>query len=309
MSQDLLDQLADYGRQLRAAQTPIPRSIVTSRATTAGRQDDLDADAVRPDHEGVLMLAPDPDDRPRRRGVMLAVAAATVGVLTVGLVALAFRDTDDDGDASEVPPPTDVAAETTTAPAAEPASDAAADPVDDAAADAEAIAAAYFVGFNDGDADAVLALFAPDANFIGNEGAATAGAFEQMLHWDIAQGTLYSMSECTTTDAEPDAPAEIACSYDHFDSLMQAAATEPVSYVATLTVDDGLIVDLDKRRVAGGFAGSASTQFDTWMGQNHPDDKPAVACCGWDSVEDATARGQLPARYAQEWAASLDADN
>ena len=244
------------------------------------------------------MLAPDSGDRPRRRRAMLTVAAAVVGVLVVGLVAVALRDTDDDLASSDNPPRTEEAAATTT-------TQAEVDPV----SEAEAVAEDYFALFNEGDAEAVFALFAPDANFIGNDGAATPEAFREMLHWNTAQGTQQSTPECSTTAAASDAPVKVTCRYDHFDALMQAADTDPVSYATTLTIEDGLIIDLDNRRVAGGFAGSASTQFDLWMGQNHPDDKLTAGCCGWDSVEDATASGQLRARYAEQWAATLEANN
>ena len=295
MSQDLVDQLAAYGRQLRSSQPPIPRSEMASEPSAAIQADVVDINnSIQLDQAEEMMLAPDSPDRPRRRRAMLTVAAAVVGVLVVGLVAVAFRDTDDDLASSDNPPRTEEAAVTT--------AEAEVDPV----SEAEAVGEDYFVVFNEGDAEAVFALFAPDANFVGNDGAATAEAFREMLHWDTAQGTQQSTPECSTTAADSDAPVKVTCRYDHFDALMQAADTDPVSYATTLTIEDGLIIDLDKRRVAGGFAGSATTQFDLWMGQNHPDDKATAGCCGWDSVEDATASGQLRARYAEEWATSLE---
>ena len=48
--------------------------------------------------------------------------------------------------------------------------------------------------------------------------------------------------------------------------------------------------------------------FRSWMEANHPDDAEATGCCEGATVEESIARGELRARYAQEWAAYLEAN-
>jgi len=144
------------------------------------------------------------DENPRKRGVMnrrgmmsaLGVAAAAAALV----LAVVVVDRDDDG--SDGPSPaTDPPAAAETLPR----------PFDEQAA--LSANAAYFDAYNAGDLEAVMAMFVADATFAGSLGPMHRPEFDELIAWNLAQGTVLTTPECDVTELEIDAVFSVVCSY------------------------------------------------------------------------------------------------
>jgi hypothetical protein len=155
----------------------------------------------------------------------------------------------------------------------------------------------FFVAFNSGDADAVLGLFLPDAFEDGEW-------FEQLLVWNIAQGTRYTPSNCQPGELPDSDSVEVTCRFKTHDALSLAVDGPPVPFTMTIHVTpDGISRYRDQ--FGSPDFNTVGIPFDRWMDEHHPQDAEAAAFASWDSVEEAKAIGAVVAIYAQEWATYL----
>lgn len=172
-----------------------------------------------------------------------------------------------------------------------------------------AASAAYFAAFNNGDADAVMALLPLSARFSDSfTGISPREVWEQRLVWNMAQGTTLAAPECTAAEGAPGEQVTVTCETATHNAEIQAASAPPVPTVVTIVITPNGIQDLRERFGQPDFS-HASDPFIRWMQNNHPDDVDKIAFGNWDSIEEAQQNGELTAQYAQEWATYLEANN
>jgi hypothetical protein len=232
-------------------------------------------------------------------------------VLIIGLALTTAACTTSEGEAATTSPPTTVAASplptqppatTTTEPTVTPA-------------EAIAVANAWYVAFNAGDIDAVMALFAPDAR-VGNTwfGYGTLEDEQVLNTWDAAQGTALTTVGCTADDA-PATIQQVGCEGANYDTLVQAVGSPPVPANVTMTIGPDGIAELlyaygDPELSTSTLSGfnHVGRPFEVWMQANHAE--VDMESLDWgDSIEEAEVSGLLQAQYAAEWAAYLDAND
>ncbi len=267
---DLRDQLLEYGRQHRAEQQPVTPDEIrwADRAFTPEGGDMTE-----------LMTG-----RPR---VWLALAAAAVVVVLVGLIAWFAGNSPDVIDST--PDPTGE-----TLPAV---------PVDQEFSidDAVAITEAYFplrAGF---DAAEVRALFTDDAQFDGDPVDERLSVTELIAVWDEAQGTIFTEMTC---EGEPSSMSVI-CTYGIQSGLAQAVGAPPVpSRLALWFNADGLIYLAEDEPDFSAFA-AFNDGFDAWMQANHPQDAEDPGSRWGETIEEARAFGERRVGYAELYAAYL----
>jgi hypothetical protein len=223
------------------------------------------------------------DQTKRRRGWLVAVAAFAV-VIVFGLTAALLSSQSTDGE------PATTATEPTVTPA-----------------EAIAVANAWYVAFNAGDVDAVMALFAPDATV----GTTWFGygplEDEQVLNtWNAAQGTALTTVGCTA-DGAPAPTQHVGCEGANYDALVQAVGAPPVPANVTMTIGPDGIADLLYAYGQPDF-NHVGEPFEVWMQANHAEID--VESLDWgESIEEAEVSGVLVAQYAAEWAAYLEAND
>lgn len=173
---------------------------------------------------------------------------------------------------------------------------------------AEALATAeqYFEAYNSGEQGTLLALFPPDATFSDNFGAQSRSSWEQLLAWNMAQGTQLESVECEATEAT-DQSVTVVCQHTNLDAVIQAVGGPPVPVTLTLSVTSDGIAGWEFIFGQPDFT-TVLGPFGEWMSAHHPDDASKVGFGNWSSVETATENGQLMAQYAEVWQTYL-ADN
>jgi hypothetical protein len=173
-------------------------------------------------------------------------------------------------------------------------------------AEAIAVANAWYVAFNAGDVDAVMALFAPDAA-VGNTWFGYGPLEdEQVLNtWNATQGTTLTTEGCTADDA-PAPTQTVRCEGANYDALVQAVGASPVPANVTMTIGPDGIAEFLYSYGSPDF-NDVGRPFELWMQANHAE--VGVESLLWgESTEDAEVSGLLRAQYAAEWAAYLEAN-
>ena len=160
---------------------------------------------------------------------------------------------------------------------------------------------AFFIAFNSGDFEGVMELFAADADF-GEDGRSW---FEELLAWNIAQGTRYTPSNCRVSEGEEPNTVKVDCPYKTHDGIMVVLATTPVPFNATFEMVDGEIVSYSDRFGQPDFR-SVGVPFGLWMEEHHPDDVEQTDFASWTTLDEATEFGAVRAEYALLWAAYLE---
>ncbi len=235
------------------------------------------------------------------------------------LVIAACSSSDDEASAATTMPPPGPS--TTTATTESPTAGAA--PVTDAAPttvtvpaltvdEALAVSDAYIEAFNNGDTDAVLALFTSDVALSEKYTGMTASFeaidrafFEQHLAWSTTQGTTFTSPECAVTEEGTGAAVTVLCEFGWLYAAERAVDAPPVPTVLTMVVTaDGISQAAFEYPPEFGLAA-----FDRWLYANQSDDLEGVEYGDWDSVSEAEQGGTLRAQYVEEWAASLEADD
>ena len=239
-----------------------------------------------------------------KRPLVAAAAMLAVAVpVAVGLfLILSSSDT-----VPDVRTPAGNAPTTTVSPVIEPEAEALVEVEVSTVDEALAVADAYFEGRNAGDADSVMALLAPDTMLVDSFSFGNVGRVEWELDlvWDLAQGTILTSPECTVVDDQ--AAVTIRCVHGTHDAPGQAVGSPLIPTRTRMTVTPDGISDLFEAYGTPDFT-HTGFPFRRWMEANHPDDADATGCCAGDTVEESTARGELRAQYAQEWAAYLEAN-
>lgn len=276
-------------------------------------------DATSPAVEAEDILAAPTGDGPVRplqpritprvfAGSAYAVAAAFAVLVLVGGLAWLLRVDPTTPPATPAPSaaPTTIA-DSTTAPTTTPPGF--------ATADARSVALAYFAAYNEGDVDAVVALFEPDATFSTDLGSFDRAEWEQLLVWNAAQGTFLSPPSCLLAEEIVGVSVRLVCSHDNVEALVQAVDSPAVPIRLTLVITPDGIVDwksqidnLSEVGERGPDFNEAGIPFSEWMMTHHPDIAASVGFGNWASVEEAERNGILTAQYAAEWAAYLDAN-
>jgi hypothetical protein len=184
--------------------------------------------------------------------------------------------------------------------------------------EALAISGDYIEAFNSGDADAVLGLFTSNVALsekytalsdFGNGDPSEAmdrALFEQELAWNTAQGTTFVSPECAVIEEGAAAAVTVSCEFGWLSAGLKAADA-PVPGVITMVVTPDGISELASE--AAVLDASGIVRFDNWLFLNHKDDSQGVEYGDWNSVAEAEQGGTLRAQYAQEWAASLEANS
>ena len=194
-------------------------------------------------------------------------------------------------------------------------------------------AESYFLAFNAGDPDEVVALFAPDLVVRFNFGdfdtqAADRSEWQENVIWDTAQGTLLDEEQCEVSESSG-ASVTVSCLTRTRDALTQAVESLPVETIITMVVTPDGIVDLAFTYGATSFdeVGAphsflnresgftrvdfthAGDPFSEWVGRERPDVAEATAFGSWSSPAEARASGLLVAELAGEWAIYLVENN
>jgi len=218
---------------------------------------------------------------PRKRRTGLLVAATAVAlVLIVGAVALLNNGSDSN-----------------LAPAAAPNT-----------SDALAVSNAYFVAFNAGDVDALMALFVPSATFTDNlAGSLTRDRTEMLYASKVAQGTTLTTAGCSET-IDDEGADKVSCTAVESDALVLAVSAPPVPVTIVMDVTPGGIAKIF-RVVGSPDYKDVGRPFEQWMPTNNSADAAKTDFGTWTTTEEARESGELAARYADEWAAYLEDNN
>lgn len=225
-------------------------------------------------------------------------------ILTVGLALVTIACSSSEGGVSSTAPATTAAS--TAAPTAAPTTTTSAPLF--GADDALAVADSYFEAYNNGDAEAVKALFEPDATFSTTLGSQDRGSWEQVLVWNVAQGTALHPRDCRVDDEVPGVSVQLYCPHDNLDAMVQAVEARPVPIGLNLVVSPDGIRDWKFLFTDPNF-NVVGRPFAAWISANHPDLVEAVGFGNWTSIGEAEQNGVLTAQYAAEWAAYLLENN
>ena len=165
---------------------------------------------------------------------------------------------------------------------------------------------AFYVAYNAGESDEVLALFSADATFRNNfTGSTNTEDSEMVLVWDAAQGTELTSGGCTVTPTEPRQLLNVLCVGETRDALSQALGTSAVPTRVLMAVTPEGITRLEYTFGQPDFE-TKGIPFDRWMDVHHSGDAEAAAGFGhWTTVDEARAFGHIRAQYAREWAEYL----
>lgn len=175
------------------------------------------------------------------------------------------------------------------------------------AEDAKDVASAYFEAYNDHDLDAVYTLLTPDIEFSGSFfGSMSRPAWEQLLVWNAAQGTVLGIPNCLVAEELVDVSTRLVCSYGHSDAAIQAVDAQAVPMRLTLVITPDGIADWSRDIDGPPSFIEVGRPFDRWMRIHHPDVAEDVEFDNWNSVEGAEQNGILTAEYAALWRVYLD---
>ena len=175
--------------------------------------------------------------------------------------------------------------------------------------------------YNAGDADGVLALFVPDSTFsyswIGGSHTHTRQDFETYLAWNAGQRSQLIDRSCAVADrpgppaSEPGSPTDattVVCTLGDQDAVTRAGGLDPVPITLTLMIAVDGIHDWNREIGSPDYL-DCCQDFHRWVAANHPDVVEVVSGPPGDdaTIETARADGELLARLADEWAATLTA--
>ena len=235
----------------------------------------------------------------RRFGLVYGLAAALV-VLMIGSVVWAVFLNDSEPDVARQPAQTPTTTPVTTQPP--PTATAAVFTVDEALS----VKDAYIEASNAGDVDAVLALFEPDSSVVVGTLTVDLVTFERYLVWSIAEGTTVTASDCTANELEDG--VELTCGSTRHQHLAVAVGAPAAEGTLTLRVTADGIRNFVEDNNPSDF-NVVNVPFDRWLEENHSEDfDTRIRAGAWDSVAEAEQAGTLRGRYADEWAAYLDAN-
>ena len=230
------------------------------------------------------IVTPAEPETPKRKGWLVAAAAFAAIVTVVGVAALLMRQTD--GVAPATTPPTTASVEEAGFTNEE----------------ALAVAEAYFAAYQVGDVEAMLGLFAPDAEIYVGPGNGLP-ELEQYVTWDLAQETTNSSVTCAVRDII-ESRVKVACDYGVIQGLAAAVEATPVPIEMTFYItEDGIYIAAEGLGQPDFRA--VRTPFKAWMNENHPEDTSGTDFRGWSTVEEAERNGVLRLQYGLEWAAYL----
>ena len=169
-------------------------------------------------------------------------------------------------------------------------------------------ASAYFAAFNNGDADAFMALLPAGTTFSDSiTGSATRDSWEQRLAWNLAQGTRLATPDCTVPAAgDTGKGTAVVCESATLDAKIQAVGARAVPTTVLLWVTPNGIQEVREEYGQPDFL-RATEPFMLWMGQSYPADAESIGFGVWSSIAEARENGQLTAEYARLWAADLEA--
>jgi len=163
----------------------------------------------------------------------------------------------------------------------------------------------FFVAFNSGDAASVIALFAPDAEFTNNFGPIERRDFEELLAWNVAQGTRYTPSDCAADVGGAADVVSVSCPFITHNAVSQASGGPPVPFLMTVDVTAaGIVAHTD--RFGDPDFNVVHRPFERWMNEHHPEDTEAVSFGTWNSIAEAEQNGTLVALYGAEWGEYLE---
>ncbi len=288
MTTDLFERYASLDPAKAPGIQPAWRSVsAVSLSAVDGRAPDMQTQQKPP-------TQPPTPKKQGRTGLLIAAAAFGLVLIVSAVVLLS------NGGASDVPtattPTTTVAADS--APQSSPTP-----------SEAVAVANAWYVAFNAGDVDAVMALLAPDPS-LGNNFIGTSTLEEERMRntWNAAQGTKLVTEGCRPIgDNSEQGQQQVRCIGATYDALVQAVDATPVTTRVTMTVDASGIVALRYSYGSPDFD-HVGYPFDKWMAANHPDVEN-LGFGSWETVEEAEAEGIFTAKWAAEWATYLEAND
>lgn len=164
---------------------------------------------------------------------------------------------------------------------------------------------AYFVAYNAGDLDSVLALFTDEATFSDSfSSSEVRPVWEPRLAWDLAHERAFTSPDCSVVDEVPGSTVTVACEFASR-SAVEVAAGVDVPITATIAIAPEGIADLHERVGSPDYT-IAGGPFSRWAVENHPEDGDLAGCCEGETVEESILRGELRAAYAKEWGEFLD---
>ena len=169
-----------------------------------------------------------------------------------------------------------------------------------------AAVSAYFAAFNDGDADAIAALLAEDAEFSDSfTGSITREAWEQRLAWNLAQGTTLASPDCKVSEDGGSAGTAVRCESATSNAQIRAVGARAVPTSVHFSVSPQGIGQVAEEYGQPDFL-QAVSPFMEWMEATHPDAVANLGFNAWTSVDEATANGELTKEYAHLWAGYLE---
>lgn len=195
-------------------------------------------------------------------------------------------------------------------------------------ADAAAtVADEYIATFNDGDTDAVMALFASDVDitFAGYTGQKPVelerSAFEALVSWWQAQGTTLTAPDCAVTGEAPGVWATVVCGYLTIDAPTKAVGATPFPSTTTMEITRNGIRSFHQAVGQPDLYG-VEAPFERWMQEHHFVDREMVYFFTLTTTDEgqtfvpttrsrteATELGRGRAAFASEWADYLGANN
>ena len=193
---------------------------------------------------------------------------------------------------------------TTTAPATTTTSAAPLNDLQEAFDAGLAVKDSFFAAFNADDADAVMEVFAPLAVFSNEFGASNRERFEELLVWNIAQGTTYTPSDCAASAGLNGGTVRISCLFVTHDALMLAVDAPGVPFTMYMEMTAAGVVEYSDRFGEPNF-NVVGIPFQKWMETHHPDDAAKAGFGNWTSVQEAHEHGLIRAPYAAKWATYL----
>lgn len=237
-------------------------------------------------------LTPTPPRPPKPKHTGWLVAAATfVLILIVGAVVLLSSQSDADLSPAEAPATT-VAAQSTGESTLTPG-------------EGLNVANAFYVAFNEGAPEDVMALFAPDATFSDSFSGSVSSEDEKMLFvWNAAQGTKLTSQGCRVEQSGPAPVLVVVCKGETHDAISQAVGAPAVPTDISMVVTPAGITQFRFNYGQPDF-NVTGIPFEAWMNNHNPHDAQAAAFGNWTTVDEARAFGLVLAQYAREWAEYL----
>jgi hypothetical protein len=153
-----------------------------------------------------------------------------------------------------------------------------------------------------------MGLLSPNASFVNNFGPITRTDFEELLMWNVAQGTRYTPSDCSAVAVDSSDATVVSCPFKTHDVLTLAVGAPPVPFTVSMEITPAGIAEYRDSFGQPDF-NTVSVPFERWMKEHHPEDAEATSFGSWNSIEEATANGVLRAEYAELWAEYLDTND